>query len=162
MTKLSPNLRAITEFLVVAICTNMFALSAMTVIVSHLEPNSTGSRNSVEYWASGHALAHHGNPCEAGTILKLERLAGFASKNSSLVMGNLPPAIPLVLILGSVNPFLWTAPGRLAWYLFPTRTSHASHTRDLTDEIAESASEFLKVGDSASLPTSQRREQREA
>jgi hypothetical protein len=67
----------------------------------------------VEYWASGHQLAHRGNPYDAGAILKLERSAGFDLKNPVLIIGNPPPALPVILILGWVSPFT----GELLWLL---------------------------------------------
>ena len=76
------NLRAIAEFLVVGICTLAFALTAVGICSSLLGRDAAGSRDFVEYWVSGHQLAHHANPYDAGAILPMERTVGFPLRAS--------------------------------------------------------------------------------
>ena len=59
MTMQLKNLRVIVEFLIVGICTLAFALTTVGIIASLLEPHAAGTRDFVEYWASGQQLAHH-------------------------------------------------------------------------------------------------------
>jgi hypothetical protein len=98
------KLRVITEFLVVSICTLLFALTSAGICASVLENDAAGTRDFVEYWASGHQLAHHANPYDGGAILGLERSAGFPSGIPVLIMWNPPPALLLVLPLGFLGP----------------------------------------------------------
>jgi uncharacterized membrane protein (UPF0127 family) len=106
------KLRAIAEFLVVGICTVAFALTAVGICSSVLGSHAAGTRDFVEYWASGHQLAHHANPYDGNAILGLERSAGFPSGVAVLIMGNPPPALLLVLPLGFLGPtaaaLLWS------------------------------------------------------
>jgi hypothetical protein len=106
------KLRAISEFLVVAICTASFALTTLGVCAAMLGTDAAGTRDFVEYWASGHQLAHHANPYDRDTILALERSVGFPSGIPVLIMWNPPPALLLVLPLGFLGPiaadFLWS------------------------------------------------------
>jgi Glycosyltransferase family 87 len=106
------KLRVIAEFLVVSICTLLFALTSAGICASVLENDAAGTRDFVEYWASGHQLAHHANPYDGGAILGLERSAGFPSGIPVLIMWNPPPALLLVLPLGFLSPttanLLWS------------------------------------------------------
>jgi len=105
--------RAIVEFLVVGICTVALALTVVGICAGLLGKHAAGSRDFVEYWASGHLLAHHANPYDGNAILGLERSAGYPSNLSALIMWNPPTALLLVLPLGFLGP---TA-GELLWSL---------------------------------------------
>jgi hypothetical protein len=105
--------RAIAEFLVVGICTVALALTVVGICAALLGKHAAGSRDFVEYWASGHLLAHHANPYDGYVILGLERSAGFPSNLPVLIMWNPPPALLLVLPLG----FLGSTAGELLWSL---------------------------------------------
>jgi hypothetical protein len=96
---------------VVTICTLTFAISVLGFIVSLLRPDAVGTRDFVEYWASGSLLAHHANPYESGAILRLERSVGFNLQTQ--IMANPPWALPLVLPLGFLSP----RAGYLLWIL---------------------------------------------
>jgi uncharacterized membrane protein (UPF0127 family) len=98
------KLRAIVEFLVVAICTAAFAFTTVGICASLLGRDAVGTRDFVEYWASGHQLAHHANPYDQDAILRLERSLGFPSNLPVLIMWNPPPALLLVLPLGFLGP----------------------------------------------------------
>jgi uncharacterized protein len=98
------KLRAIAEFLVVGICTAAFALTAVGICASVLGSDAAGRRDFVEYWASGHQLAHHANPYDGNTILALERSVGYPSGIPVLIMWNPPAALLLVLPLGFLPP----------------------------------------------------------
>ena len=113
MTNWQQRLRAMAEFLVLAVCTVTFAFTAMGIFASMFGSGAAGSRDFVEYWASGHQLVHHRNPYDSEAILKLERSAGFPSGVPTLVMGNPPSALLLVLPLGVLNPLA----GELLWEL---------------------------------------------
>ena len=107
----SKRLHAIVEFLVVGICTATFALTTVGICASVLGSDAVGTRDFVEYWASGHQLAHHANPYDRDAILNLERSVGFPSGTPVLIMWNPPPALLFVLPLGFLGPtaadFLW-------------------------------------------------------
>ena len=106
------KLRAIVEFLVVAICTAAFALTTVGICASVLGRDAVGTRDFVEYWASGHQLAHHANPYDRDAIMRIERSVGFPSGTPVLIMWNPPPALLLVLPLGFLGPttanLLWS------------------------------------------------------
>jgi uncharacterized protein len=106
------KLRAVAEFLVVGICTLVFALTTVGICASLLRSHDAGTRDFVEYWASGRQLAHHANPYDGDAILDLEHAAGFPSGVTVLIMGNLPSALLLVLPLGFLGPttaeLLWS------------------------------------------------------
>jgi len=102
--RISSNyLRAIPEFFVVGICTFVFVLSTVGILVSVLGSHSAGNCDFVEYWASGHLLIHHSNPYAADAILELERSAGFPQDLPVLIMWNPPSALLAVLPLGYFN-----------------------------------------------------------
>jgi hypothetical protein len=98
------NLRAVAEFLVVAICTLTFAFTAMGIFASLLGSNAAGSRDFVEYWAAGNQLAHRANPYDGSAISGLEHSAGLPSAITDLIMPNPPSALLLVLPLGYLGP----------------------------------------------------------
>jgi uncharacterized membrane protein (UPF0127 family) len=132
------KLSAIAEFLVLGICIVTFALTIVGICASVLGSDATGTRDFVEYWASGYQLAHHANPYDRDAILKLERSAGFPSGTQVLIMWNPPPALLLVLPLGFLGPtaanFLWSllllasfvAAVRMIWIMHdrPTNQLH--------------------------------------
>ena len=107
------NPRAIAEFLVLAICTVTCLFTTMGVITALFGLGAAGSRDFVEYWASAHQLLHHADPYSSSAILKLEQSAGHPSDLPALVMGNPPPALPLVLPLGLFGPQI----GESLWLL---------------------------------------------
>jgi hypothetical protein len=98
------KLRAIAEFLVVGVCTLLFALTAIGICVSVLGSDAAGRHDFAEYWASGHLLVHHANPYNADSILALERSVGYPSGVAALVMPNPPSTLLLVLPLGFLGP----------------------------------------------------------
>jgi uncharacterized protein len=98
------NLRGVGEFLVVAICTLAFAITAVGIFASLLGSKSAGSRDFVQYWAAGHQLIHHANPYDRATILPMERAVGFPSGLPAFIMPNPPSALLLVLPLGFLGP----------------------------------------------------------
>jgi hypothetical protein len=108
-----PNIRAIFEFLVVSVSTIAFVFTALGVLGSMLSPNSAGSHDFVEYWASGHLLVNHANPYDANALLNLERSAGFPKDAHTLIMGNPPSALLITLPLGMVGAKL----GEWLWLL---------------------------------------------
>jgi hypothetical protein len=118
------HMRAITEFLVVAICTVTFAFSALGIFAALLKPGAAGSRDFVEYWAAGHQIAHHANPYDNEAILKLERSVGYPSGFPAQMMPNPPSALLLVLPLGALNPLA----GELLWLLLLVASLVASVT----------------------------------
>jgi hypothetical protein len=107
------NRRVIVEFLVVGICTVALAITVVGICAALLGGHAAGSRDFVEYWASGHLLAHHTNPYDGNAILGLERSVGFPSDLVVLVMWNPPPSLLLVLPLG----FVGSRAGELLWSL---------------------------------------------
>jgi len=107
------SFRAIAEFLVVGIWTATLALTVVGICSALLGVHAAGSRDFVEYWASGHLLAHHANPYAGDAILSLERSVGYPSDLPVLIMWNPPPALLLVLPLG----FIGSRAGELLWSL---------------------------------------------
>src|ERR1700678_804113 len=107
------GLRAIDEFVVVGICTAALAITVVGICAALLGGHAAGSRDFVEYWASGHLLAHHANPYAGDAVLALERSVGFPSYLPPLIMWNPPPALLLVLPLG----FVGFRAGELLWSL---------------------------------------------
>jgi hypothetical protein len=108
-----PNkLRAIFEFLVVAICTASLAIIVVGICAALLGKHAAGSRDFVEYWTSGKLLAQHLNPYDGNTILRIERSVGFPPDLPAQIMWNPPPALLLMLPLGFVGPttalLLWS------------------------------------------------------
>ena len=111
MSKLSKIAQTLAELLVVGICTLMLAITVLGFVVSLLRRDAVGTRDFVEYWASGSLLAHHENPYDGGAILRLERSVGF--NLPAQIMANPPWALPLVLPLGFLTP----RAGYLLWIL---------------------------------------------
>lgn len=113
MAKWSQKIRAIVEFLVLAVCIVTFAFTAMGVFASLFGNSAAGSRDFVEYWAAGQQLVHHANPYDRDAILKLERSAGFPSGIAAQMVPNPPSALLLMLPLGGLGPMA----GELLWEL---------------------------------------------
>ncbi len=107
------KLRLLAEFLVVAICTLAFLFTVMGIASGVLGTNAAGTRDFVEYWASGQQLAQHANPYDGSSLLPMERAIGLPSGIPPMVMGNAPPALLLVYPLG----FLHARAGELLWSL---------------------------------------------
>jgi len=105
------NLRAIAEFLVVAVCTATFAFTTLGIGVALMNRDAAGSRDFVEYWAAGQQIVHRANPYDDAAIHALERSAGFPSGVPTLIMANPPSALLLVLPLGVLGP----RAGELFW-----------------------------------------------
>ncbi len=122
MSRRASQIRAIGEFLVVAVCTVTFALTAVGIFSSLLGRGSAGSRDFVEYWASGQQLIHHANPYDAQELLKLERSVGFPHQLPVIIMGNPPSALLLVLPLGMVG----AKAGEMIWELLLLASLFAS------------------------------------
>lgn len=114
MARQQKNLRVVGEFLVVGVCTLALAVTILGICAALLGSNAAGSRDFVEYWASGHQLVDHLNPYDAEAILRLERSVGFPSGLPALIMANPPSALPLVFPLGFLGP----KTGELLWLLF--------------------------------------------
>ena len=96
--------RATAEFLVVAVCTMAFIFTILGIFASGLGIDTSGRHDFVEYWASGHQLAHHADPYDADAILRLERSVGFPYRIPVLIMPNPPSTLLLVLPLGLLGP----------------------------------------------------------
>jgi len=107
----SKVLQTIAEFLVVALCTLAFAFTSLGILHSLLAKDAAGQRDFVEYWASGQLLAHHANPYDGNSILRMERSAGYPTDIPPIIMGNAPPALLLVFPLGFLSPMT----GELLW-----------------------------------------------
>jgi Glycosyltransferase family 87 len=75
-----------------------------------LAGNLTGTRDFIEYWASGWQLVHHANPYDPYAVSALEHSAGGPSQ-TLIVMLNPPWTLPLVYPLGffsfRVAAILW-------------------------------------------------------
>ena len=91
----------------------MFSLTALGILGSLLGKNAAGTRDFVEYWASGKQLAHHADPYDVGSIAQLERSVGFPPEVPAIVMANPPSALLLVYPLG----FLGATAAELLWLL---------------------------------------------
>ena len=107
------GLRAISEFLVVGICTLAFALNAAGIGATLLTPNFAGQRDFVTYWSSGHQMVQRANPYDGPAILRMEHSVGFATDLPPLIMRNAPPSLLMVLPLG----FLSIRGASLLWSL---------------------------------------------
>lgn len=105
--------RAIFEFATVMLCTVAFVFTIIGVGVGILGSTAPGTRDFVEYWASGQQLVHHANPYDGAALLPLERSVGLPSGIPPMVMGNAPPALLLVFPLG----FVGARAGELLWTL---------------------------------------------
>ena len=108
---LRKRLQAVGEFLVVGVCTLAFAFTGLNICTAPLERNTAGTRDFVEYWASGHQLREHENPYDGVAIFQRERSAGYPPHDPVLVMPNPPTALPLVFPLG----FFGAQAGALLW-----------------------------------------------
>ena len=130
------TMRVIAEFLVVGVCVVAFAFTALGICAAVVERNTAGTRDFVEYWASGQQLAHHADPYDRKAILAIERSVGYPPGSPALVMGNPPTALPLVYPLGFLGPqsgeLLWTllllaclvASVRMVWRMHGSPRGH--------------------------------------
>ncbi|MGA1983676.1 MAG: glycosyltransferase family 87 protein [Acidobacteriaceae bacterium] len=107
-----PLWQKLAEFLVVGVCVLAFVFTALDICTAVLERNTAGTRDFVEYWASGQQLRHHADPYDRKAILAIERSVGYPHNSPALVMPNPPTALALVYPLGFLGPgrgeFLWT------------------------------------------------------
>jgi len=110
---LPKGLRVVAGFFVATICGLAFGFTAMGFLLSMLSPEVVGSRDFVAYWATGQQLAHHGNPYDADSLLRIERGAGLHAVDSPMFMRNPPSALPLVFPLG----FLGLQAASILWSL---------------------------------------------
>jgi hypothetical protein len=78
-------------------------LAILSILIAAAGKNSSVTRDSIEYWASGQLLAHGENPYDTTAILHLERSVGLPGHMPALVMGNAPPALLLTYPLGLVG-----------------------------------------------------------
>jgi hypothetical protein len=69
-------------------------------------------RDYICYWAAGQELAHHGNPYDGTTILKLEQTTGYPG-GRAFFMRNPPTAFAFVLPLG----YIGMRTGSILWSL---------------------------------------------
>jgi hypothetical protein len=97
----------------VAVCTLAFAGTGLSILAAMFGSHSAGTHDFVEYWASGQLLAQHTNPYDADALRKQELFAGFPAGAPTLIMGNPPSALLLVLPLGLVVSIL----GEWLWLL---------------------------------------------
>ena len=106
------RLRTLAEFLVVVVCTLSFIFTVMGIASGVLGRDAAGTRDFVEYWASGQQLSHHANPYDGSALLPMERAVGLPSGIPPMIMGNAPPALPLVYPLGFLHPGRESCSGR--------------------------------------------------
>lgn len=105
-------LTKILELLFAAICTLTFVIPSLAVCGILLGNNAVGATDYMEYWASGQQFVHHGDPFDPVAMLRVEQAAGLPNGLDAMIAGNLPTALPLFSILGSLSArrgdFLWT------------------------------------------------------
>jgi hypothetical protein len=85
----------------------------IAVFAIPLAGNLVGTRDFVEYWASGQQLVHRANPYDPAALSALERSAGWNAQ-TLIVMLNPPWALPVVYPLG----FLSLRCAAVLWNLF--------------------------------------------
>ena len=107
------SVRVLLELACVLVCTLLFLLTSMSLLTVAFHGHQPGTRDYIEYWASGQQLVHHRNPYDATAVLQLERAHGLSDHILPLVMGNAPPALLLTLPLG----FLSARVGEILWML---------------------------------------------
>jgi hypothetical protein len=107
------TMRRLFEMTAVLVCTVSLVFATVSIAMVLLGRHSAGTRDYIEYWASGQQLAHHQNPYDATAVLKLEQTAGLPIGTFPMVMGNAPPALLLTYPLGFVRPDT----GQYAWML---------------------------------------------
>jgi hypothetical protein len=108
-----PTVLRLIEIVAVALCTVTFIVTALSIFAAAIGHHSEGTRDYVEYYASGHLLAHGQNPYDPNALLTLERNLGFPAGLSPMVMGNAPPALLLTYPLG----FVGAKHGELVWMM---------------------------------------------
>lgn len=101
------------EVFCVITCTLLFLVTAFSVATVLFGWQPVGTRDYIEYWASGQQLVQHGNPYDAAVLLGLERAQGLPVNIPVVVMGNAPPALLLTYPLG----FLSVRAGEILWML---------------------------------------------
>jgi hypothetical protein len=80
-----------------------FLIAIGVAVLTLATTQSTASnRDFISYWAAGQQIAHHGNPYDAGAVLRLERMVG-STEARPLVMRNPPSSLFLALPLGYVS-----------------------------------------------------------
>ena len=94
---------SLVELVCVPVCTLLFLFTALSICLVVLGRHTAGTRDYIEYWASGQQLVHHRNPYNITEILKLERAEGLPDSVRAMVMGNAPPALLLTYPLGFVD-----------------------------------------------------------
>jgi hypothetical protein len=109
----SKILRVIAKLSVATICGAAAGFAVLMLSISVLSSSSIGQRDFVAYWATGQQLAHHANPYDGETILRIEHSAGFPAGHDVLFMRNPPWTLPLVFPLG----FLGARAGSMLWSL---------------------------------------------
>jgi glycosyl transferase family 87 len=111
MTGWTDRARKIAEFLAVGVCTITFLMVVIGMGVAFFHGQAPGTRDFIEYWASGHQLARHANPYDGHEIAKLECAAGLSCTYPPMIMWNPPFVLPLVIVLGVLDPIS----GLLLW-----------------------------------------------
>jgi hypothetical protein len=85
----------------VAVGTTLAALAfVFQVLLLVVTGSGSGRRDFVSYWAAGQQFVHHGNPYDAGAVLRLEQSQGFPPDKQALIMRNPPSALMLVAPFG--------------------------------------------------------------
>jgi len=70
---------------------------------------NAANRDSIQFWATGRMLIHHGSPFDLDTMLKLQQSQGYGAAKG--LVSRIPPwTIPLALPFGLLSPY-WT------WFL---------------------------------------------
>lgn len=94
------HLRTLAEALVIVVCGAVLLLFSVSLAQLLLTGSNPGHHDVVSFWAAGRQLDSHHNPYDAESILRLERSAGFAANQMSLIARNPPPALLLMMPLG--------------------------------------------------------------
>ena len=106
-----PPIARLLQILVFVACSLAFVITVLSLSAAVMGGSGVGTRDYVEYWASAQQLRHGLDPYDRNAIAALERSAGMAADSGSLVMGNAPPALLLVVSLG----WLSARSGELVW-----------------------------------------------
>jgi hypothetical protein len=104
---LPKSLRVITNLFVVTVCVLTFAFTTMGFLFTMVPGRLVGARDFTVFWATGQQLAHHANPYDGNTLLRVEQAAGLGDKHGPMYMRNPPSSLPLVYPLGFLG--LWPA-----------------------------------------------------
>jgi hypothetical protein len=95
--------RVLANLFVATVCGLAFTLIVQGIVLSMADKTVRGSRDFVVFWATGEQLAHHANPYDPVTLLRIERAAGLPNPYGVMYMRNLPFALPLVYPLGFLS-----------------------------------------------------------